>query len=78
MTLLTTDGRGRATLGRKDSTYRVTDLGDGSLLLEPVTTYTKAELALLLKPGLLDAVSRSMSKPDEGVAYRRRSQSRST
>jgi hypothetical protein len=45
MTILATDARGRITLGPKNQTFKVTELDDGSLLLEPAIVMTRADLA---------------------------------
>lgn len=71
--LITTDARGRATLGPKAATYKSTDLGDGVLLLEPARVLTDVEIAVLGTPGLLDQINTSMRRPDEGRAATRRS-----
>lgn len=75
MDILTTDGRGRATLDKRNQTYRVSHLDDGVLLLEPARLLTDAEVALLADPALVKQIDASMSRPAEGVRYHRRSHS---
>lgn len=69
---VTTDSRGRATLGKKGETYRVSELEGGALLLEPVVTLTRAELALLDSPELLAQVRHSMAHPEQARTPRPR------
>ncbi len=76
MTVLTTDARGRLTLGPKNQTFSVTELEDGALLLEPAVVMTRADLAFATTEGLQVQVAASLEHPDEGVTYRRRSQRR--
>lgn len=76
MTVITTDARGRITLGPKNQTFKVTELDDGSLLLEPAIIMTRADLAFAGNPALQAQVEASLAKPDEGVGYRRRSRRR--
>jgi hypothetical protein len=73
MTVLATDARGRITLGPKNQTFKVTELDDGSLLLEPAVVMTRADLAFATNPALQAQVEASLAEPAEGVAYRRRS-----
>lgn len=76
MTILTTDARGRLTLGPKNQTFAVTELEDGSMLLEPAVTVTRADLAFATDEALRAQVAASLAHPEEGVTYRRRSQRR--
>lgn len=73
MAILATDTRGRLTLGRKNQTFKVTELDDGALLLEPAVVMTRADLAFLTDPALQAQVEASLAEPNEGVPYRRRS-----
>lgn len=77
MTVLTTDARGRLTLGPKNQTFAVTELEDGALLLEPAVVMTRADLAFATTEGLQVQVAASLAHPEDGVSYRRRSQRRS-
>jgi hypothetical protein len=76
MTILTSDARGRITLGPKNQTFAVTELGDGSLLLEPAVALTRADLAFVTDEELRVQVAASLADPQGGVTYRRRSQRR--
>lgn len=58
--IVTTDGQGRATLGPQDQIYRVTELEDGALLLEPVRVLTEVEHAVLGTPGLVEQLDASI------------------
>ncbi|RRD49529.1 hypothetical protein [Arachnia propionica] len=71
--VLVTDARGRATLGPKEQTFKVTELDGGALLLEPARVLTEIEIAALQTPGLIDQVNASMARPTEGRKYRKRS-----
>lgn len=73
MTILTTDGRGRISLGPRNQVFKVTELDDGALLLEPAVVMTRADLAFATNPALQAQVEASLSDPTEGIAYRRRS-----
>lgn len=75
MTILATDARGRLSLGPKNQTYKLTELENGTLLLEPAVVMTRADLAFATNPALQAQVEASLSNPGEGVAYRRRSRS---
>jgi hypothetical protein len=72
--MILTDSRGRATLGAANQAYAVTELPEGSLLLEPAQFMTRADIALLSNPTLKDQVVESMTNPDQAVPYRRRTQ----
>ena len=72
MSVLTTDSRGRATLGAKSTTYKVTEFDGGALLLEPARHYTEAEVAILSTPGAAERISESMRRPMEGQKAKRR------
>lgn len=76
MTILATDARGRLTLGPKNQTFKVTELDDGSLLLEPAVVMTRADLAFAASPALQAQVEASLADPTEGIAYRRRTSRR--
>jgi len=67
------DNRGRITVAKKDSTYRVTELDDGAILLEPAQLLTAGELALRLNPGFAAGVADSIAHPERLTPYRRRS-----
>ncbi len=73
MSLVVTDARGRATLGPKESTFKLTELEGGALLLEPAHVLTEIELAVLRKTGLVDQINASIEHPAEGRNARRRS-----
>mgnify|MGYP007082247566 CR=1 FL=1 len=73
MTTMTTDARGRLTLGAKNTTYRVTTYEDGTMLFEPARVLTEAEYELLLNTDLRRQVEHSMSHPEEATPRRRRS-----
>jgi hypothetical protein len=70
--LLTTDSRGRATLGKKDTTDKVTELDGGVLLLEPAQVMTAAELAYLTNTALQQQVAQSQENRATSVPYQRR------
>lgn len=63
---VTTDARGRAALGRKGQTFRMTTLEDGSILLAPARVYTDAEVALLRDATLRDTVAASHAEMADG------------
>lgn len=71
--LVTTDNRGRMTLGARSQTFRVTHLEDGALLLEPALALTETELAALRTPGFVEQIDASMARPDTGRRAGRRS-----
>ncbi|MCL2091876.1 MAG: hypothetical protein FWH11_11895 [Micrococcales bacterium] len=60
------DSRGRVALGKvaTPGTYRATAWADGSVLLEPAQTLTKAEIAVLRNP----AVSADLQAVFDGTA----------
>ena len=70
--LVTTDARGRATLGERDTSYRVTTLDGGVLLLEPVEVMTRSEMALLRNPEALARINEGMARRAEATPRRRR------
>jgi hypothetical protein len=73
MTVAVSDNRGRVTVAERDTTYKVTHLDHGAILLEPAEVLTQAELALRLDPQLLGQVADAMAHPERDVPYRRRS-----
>jgi len=77
MTLIHTDSRGRVSLGKileADRDYRVTTGTHGSIVLEPVTTISDYERAVLGRPELVAALERGIAQLDagEGVMRTRR------
>lgn len=71
--LITTDKRGRFTLGPKEKTYKVIELEHGALLLEPAQVLTDVEVAALRTPGFIAQIDSSMARPTQGRARERRS-----
>jgi hypothetical protein len=62
MSLIHTDSRGRVSLGKileADRDYRVTHGSHGTVVLEPVTTITDYERAVLSRPDLVAALERA-------------------
>jgi hypothetical protein len=77
MTLIHTDTRGRVSLGKlleANRDYRVTTSPHGTVVLEPVTTITDYERAVLSRPELVEALDRNLAALDrgEGVFRERR------
>lgn len=70
---MTTDSRGRLTLGAKNATYRVTTYDDGTMLFEPARVLTEAEYELLVNSELREDVAYSMTHPAEATPRKRRS-----
>ncbi|MCL6422350.1 hypothetical protein Bequi_02955 [Brachybacterium sp. JHP9] len=70
-TTITTDSRGRAPLGAKDTTFKMTTLEDGSLLLEPARILTRAELEIYVNTELRVAIEESSERLDEGHPRRK-------
>ena len=73
MSIALADSRGRITVAERDTIYRVTDLGDGSILLEPAEVLSRAELALRMDPALTAKIGDSITHPERLVSHRRRS-----
>ena len=78
MSIALADSRGRITVAQRNTTYRVTDLGDGSILLEPAEVLTRAELAVRLDPAFVAQLKHSAAHPEQLLPHRRRSQRRAT
>ena len=70
--LISTDTRGRATLGQPNRDYRVTSCTDGSLLLEPAVVVSELELRFLSNTALQSEIAHYHAHPDELVVSARR------
>ncbi len=62
--VLVTGGSGRAMLGPKDQTFKVTELDGGALLLEPSRVLTEIEPAALQTPGLINQVKAALHRSE--------------
>lgn len=60
MTKISTDARGRATIGPKDATFKMVQMEDGGILLEPAEFYTRAEIEMLVNDELRENTLRSL------------------
>ena len=71
-TVLSTDTRGRLSLGRRDRTYAVTEQSDGTIILEPATVITDMERRFLSNTELQAQIEYARTHPEERVERPRR------
>jgi len=71
-TVLSTDTRGRLSLGRRDRTYAVTEQSDGTIILEPATVITDMERRFLSNTELQAQIEYARAHPEERVERPRR------
>ena len=71
-TLVTTDGRGRASLGHPNQGYRLTEHADGTLVLEPAVVMSELERRFLADTDLQAQIAYYRAHPDELVTSTRR------
>ena len=70
--LVSTDARGRASLGRPNRDYRLTEQSDGTLVLEPVAVLSELEHRFLNNTELQAQLEHARSHPERRVRRQRR------
>ena len=71
-TLIETDSRGRASLGRPGRRYRLTESSDGTLTLEPAIIMTELERRFLANTELQVQIDYARAHPEQAVERPRR------
>ena len=71
-TLVETDSRGRASLGRPGKRYRLTESSDGTLTLEPAIIMTDLERRFLANTELQAQIAYAREHPEQAVERPRR------
>ena len=71
-TILSTDARGRLSLGRHDRTYAMTEQSDGTIILEPASVVTDMERRFLANTELRAQIEYARAHPEERVERPRR------
>lgn len=71
-TLVSTDARGRASLGRPNRDYRLTEQSDGTLILEPAVILSELERRFLDNSELQAQLEYARSHPEQRVRRQRR------
>lgn len=72
VSILSTDARGRLSLGRRDRTYAVTEQSDGTIILEPATVVTDIERRFLANTELRAQIDYARAHPEDRVERPRR------
>jgi hypothetical protein len=76
--LVETDARGRASLGRPDSTYLMHEEPDGTLILEPAAVMSELERRFLMNAALQARIDYARAHPEQSqVRQPRRKSGRS-
>jgi len=70
--ILSTDARGRLSLGRRDRTYAVTEQSDGTIILEPADVITDLERRFLANTELQAQIEYARAHPEQRVERPRR------
>ena len=70
--LITTDSRGRATVGRPDQSFLMHEEEDGTLVLEPAVVISELEHRYLANAALQAQIEHARAHPDERVSRPRR------
>ena len=76
-TLVTTDSRGRVTVGHPDQRFRLTETSDGALILEPVMIMSSLERRFLANADLQAQIAHARAHPELAVERPRRHMSTS-
>jgi len=71
-TLIDTDSRGRASLGRPGRRYRMTETPDGTVILEPASIITDLERRFLANTELQAQIAYARAHPEQAVERPRR------
>jgi len=71
-TLVSTDARGRVSLGHPNQDYRLTEHADGTLVLEPAVVMSELERRFLADAGLQAQIAYYRAHPEELVTSERR------
>jgi len=71
-TIVDTDARGRASLGRPGRRYLMHEEPDGTLVLEPATVITELERRFLANAALQAQIEEARAHPERQVPRQRR------
>ena len=67
VTLVQTDARGRATIGHPERRFKMTELNDGAIILEPAVLVSEAELKFLRNIELQAQIEYARAHPEQAI-----------